>query len=139
MVCPPFMSYFEMCKRVVHVAITRRLRNKGHDFARPGAFGIHGCAHHDILRERRAVGGEVALEKGVPRDAENAGVVENRNGVANLRGPIAVAAVEAPGAAILRAGGGDLAQFASAVVIASVDIKRSVVNEGGGTETGRSA
>jgi hypothetical protein len=60
-----------MGKRIVNVATCGLHGNEGHDFAGPRAFGIHGCAQYDILRERRAVDGEVALEKGVPRDASD--------------------------------------------------------------------
>ena len=80
---------------VVDVATTCGLhRNEGHGFAGPWAFGAHGRPHNDILRERRAVDGHVTLEKGVPRNAQNVGVVENEDGVANLCGPTAVAGVE---------------------------------------------
>src|SRR5580700_5224998 len=122
--------------RVVDVATCGLHGNEGHDLAGPGAFGVRRCAYYDVLRERRAVDGEVALEICVPRNAENAGVVEDGDGVANLRGPIAVTGVEAPSAAILRAGWIDFAQLASSVVDATIGIKRSVADEGGGTETG---
>lgn len=83
-----------------------------------------------------AIHGEVALEIGVPRNAENVGIVEEGDGVAKLRGPIAVAGVETPGVAILRAQRSDLSQSASVAIVAPVSVERSVVNKGRGTESG---
>src|SRR5580658_7067963 len=124
---------FGVRQRVIDItAVCRWQRDEGHYFVGPRALGIRGRAHHNILRERRAIDGEVALEIVVPGDAQNAGVIENRNSVINLRGPIPVAGVERPRAAILRTGWCDFAELAFAVVVATVGIERSITNEGGG-------
>jgi hypothetical protein len=57
--------------------------NEGHGFAGPGPFRIRGWAHHHILRERRAIDGEAAVEKGIPGNAENIRVIEY--GIGDLR------------------------------------------------------
>jgi hypothetical protein len=83
MVCPPFVLYSAWA--IAGVSSRGLPGNEGRGFAGPGPFRIRGWAHHHILRERRAIDGEAAVEKGVPGNAENIRVIEYRDGIGDLR------------------------------------------------------